>query len=102
MFAQLKDEITAVHGVVKVLAAQIVNSTGFSSGVHVVTTGSHVGVINASTLRSLVVIGAMGRWQGVQCEEIITLRPCHAWGKHTKENICRYLRRVTCVLEQYK
>lgn len=69
----LKYKIATVHGIVKVLAAQILHCRG----VKVET--SDVGVIDGTAAGGINQIGAVRCWQCVQSECILALGPCQTY-----------------------
>lgn len=66
----LENEIATIHGIVEVLAADLLHSAG---RVHI---ESDIRVVNGSTaVRGVHQIGAVGGWQCVQSEGVLALGP---------------------------
>lgn len=72
-----EDEITTVHSVVKVIAAQIINANAAAT-VHIVNASTDIRVIDGWCRYCLNNVGAVNRGQRVQRDELVARRPCQA------------------------
>lgn len=68
----LKYEVATVHGIVKVLATDVVHARGME------VEPADVRVVDRAGARGVDQIGAVGGGQGMQGEGVLALRPCEA------------------------